>query len=267
MALTRLTSLNGLRLGGFPLVKLLRLMTEVFRGGLVLWLHFPQLQRDDKLRQIQHWARRVLLILDIEVQCTGLPPVTSAGLVVANHLSWLDILVIQSLVPGVFVAKSEVRRWPLVGSMAQACATIFVERSSLRSTRAMVEGTMKAFEQGYSVVAFPEGTSSDGSDLAAFHSNIFESAIKARIHVRPVTLMYVHGPTGLPTDAALFIGDMTLASSLRKIMAKSTIRTQVHMGECIDSQGQTRKSLAHQAHQSIRGQLLARHRQGFDPNP
>ena len=260
MVIARLTSLSG-----FPLVKLLRFMAELLRGSLVLWLHFPQLHRDDKLQQIQHWARRVLLILDIEVQCDGLPPTACAGLVVANHLSWLDILVIQSLMPGVFVAKAEVQRWPLVGSMAQACETIFVERSSPRSARAMVEGTMKAFEQGYSVVAFPEGTSSDGSDLAVFHSNIFESAIKAQTHVQPVTLRYVHGPTGLPTDAALFIGDMTLMSSLRQVMARATIRTHVHIGERIYSQGQTRKSLAHQAHQSIRGQL-ARHRHGFGPN-
>lgn len=260
MAIARLTSLSG-----FPLVKLLRFMAEFIRGGLVLWLHFPQLHRDDKLEQIQRWARRVLLILDIEVQCDGSSSTTCAGLVVANHLSWLDILVIQSLMPGVFVAKAEVQRWPLVGSMAQACETIFVERSSPRSTRAMVEGTMKAFEQGYSVVAFPEGTSSDGSDLAVFHSNIFESAIKAQTHVQPVTLRYVHGATGLPTDAALFIGNMTLVSSLRQVMARTTIRTHVHIGERLYSQGQTRKSLAHQAHQSIRGQL-ARHRYGFGPN-
>lgn len=240
---------------GFPLVKILRLMAEFTRAGLVLWLLFPRLQRDDKLKQIQRWASKVLLILEVQVQCDRPPATDGAGLVVANHLSWLDILVIQSLRPGVFVAKSEVRRWPLVGSMAQACATIFVERSSPRSTLAMVNGTLRAFEQGYSVVAFPEGTSSNGSDLAVFRANIFEGAIKARTHVQPVTLSYLHAQTGLPHDAAHFTGDMSLVSSLRRVMAGSTIKTLVHFGERIHSQGHSRKSLANQAQQSIRAQL------------
>jgi 1-acyl-sn-glycerol-3-phosphate acyltransferase len=259
---TRPMNVDGRRL---LFIKLIRLIAEFIRASLVLWLQFPKLQRDDKLKQIQRWATNVLLILNIEVHCDGLTPAASTGLLVANHLSWLDILVIQSLSPGVFVAKSEVRRWPLIGAMAQACATIFVERSSPRSTRAMIDNTIAAFEQGYSVIAFPEGTSSDGSGVAVFHANIFEGAIKAETNVQPITLRYVHATTGLPNDAALFIGDMTLLSSLRKVMASSTIRTQVHIGELIDSQGHTRRSLANLTQQSIRRQLT-RHHQGLAAN-
>lgn len=239
-----------------PLVKLLRLMAELVRAVLILWLHYPRLDRTQQLDQVQRWAQRVLLILNIEIQCNGSPPATCAGLVVANHLSWLDILVLQSLLPGVFVAKAEVQRWPLIGWMAQACATIFVKRSSPRSTRAMVEHTVAALEQGYSVVGFPQGTSADGSDLALFHANLFEGAIKAGAPVQPVTLRYLDAQTGLPADAALFIDNMTLLGSLRNVMATSSIRTQVHIGACMPSQGHTRKSLAKQAHQRIRGQLL-----------
>jgi 1-acyl-sn-glycerol-3-phosphate acyltransferase len=222
---------------------------------MVLWLKFPRLRRDQRLHEIQRWATRVLLILDIEVQYNGPLNMTSAVLVVANHLSWLDVLVIQSLKPGVFVAKAEVQHWPLVGVMARACATIFVQRASPRSARAMVNATMKAFDQGYSVIAFPEGTSSDGSDVGVFHANIFEGAIKARTCIQPISLRYVDAATGLPNEAAHFIGDMTLVSSLRKVMASRSIKTQVHIGACIGSQGHTRKSLAIQAQQSIRRQL------------
>lgn len=239
----------------FPLVKLLRLMLEFFRATLVLWLLFPRLERDDKLRQIQRWAQNVLLILEVEVRSDGELPATCAGLMVANHLSWLDILVLQSLWPGVFVAKAEVRRWPLVGWMARACATIFVERSSRQSARRMTESALAALQQGYSVIAFPEGTSSDGSELAHFHANIFESAIQARSQVQPVTLRYLDAATGRPSDAALFTGDMTLLSSLRKVMARSDIKTRVQFGQCIPAHGQNRKSLALQAHRTIRAQL------------
>ncbi len=247
------STLSGVR--SVPLFKLLRLAAEITRGGLILWLQFPRLGRDGRLVEIQRWAQNILQILEIEVQCDGVRGAPHAALVVANHLSWLDVLVVQSLMPGVFVAKSEVRHWPLIGSMAAACATIFVDRSSRQSARTMVDGTLAAFAQGYSVVAFPEGTSSDGSDLAAFHANIFEGAIKAQTQIQPLTLRYVHAHSGLPSKEALFIDDMTLASSLRSVLKSSSIRSHVHVGGAISSLGHNRKSLAHQAHQSIREQL------------
>ncbi len=237
------------------LFKLMALLLELSRSSLVLCLRFPRLQPDQKLREIQRWACKVLQILQVEVRFEGARPASGANLIVANHVSWLDILVLQSQLPGVFVAKAEVRRWPLIGAMAQVCSTIFVERSSRQSARRMVDDTLKALDQGYSVLAFPEGTSSDGTDLGIFHANIFEAAIQARTPVQPVTLRYFNSHTGLPDDTVLFIGDTTLVSSLRKVMASSSIRSHVHLGDCINSLGHNRRSLAGHAHQRIRQQL------------
>lgn len=245
-----------------PSVKLIRLLFEFTRGALVLWLWFPKLDRDGRLREIQRWAAKVLAILKVRVRYEEPQPTQCPALVVANHLSWLDVLVLQSLQPGVFVAKSEVRHWPGIGTMAQACATIFVERSSRQSARTMVDDMLKAIEQGYSVFAFPEGTSSDGSNVGQFHANVFEAAIQAHVHVQPVSLRYVHAHSNLGCDTALFTGDTTLVASLRKVMASSSIQATVQFGRFILPQGQTRKSLARQAHQSIRQQLLM-HRQGL----
>ena len=239
------------------LVKAIGLMLELVAAMLILSLLFPRLQRTGKLDHTRRWARRVLAILQVEVRCAGMVPSDCAGLVVANHVSWLDILVIQSLMPGIFVAKAEVRRWPLFGRVAQGCSTIFVRRSSSRSARAMVDASVAAFGQGYSVVAFPEGTSTDGSDLGVFHANIFEAAIRSNTPVQPLTLRYLDARTGLPSDAALFIGETSLLSSLRAVMATSSLTTQVHVGACIDPSGQSRKSLAMATHQAIRGQLMA----------
>ncbi len=234
----------------------LRLAAEFARAAwLMLWL-FPRLHRDARLNEIRRWAQRVLLILEVEVQCDGCAPPQFCGLLVANHVSWLDILVIQSVLPGVFVAKAEVRRWPLIGALAQACATIFVQRSSSRSARAMVDACVAAFEQGYCVVGFPEGTSGDGADVGVFHSNIFESAIKGKTQVQPLVLRYVDAQTGLPTQAPVFIGDTTLASSVKRVMATPSIQAKLHFGMCISAHGHSRKTLAAQAHQSMRKQLL-----------
>ena len=240
---------------GFTQFKMLALLLELSRFTVVLWLRFPRLQPEQKLREIQCWATTVLQILQVEVRVEGARPAPGVSLVVANHVSWLDILVLQSQLPGVFVAKAEVRRWPLIGTMAQVCSTIFVERSSRQSARRMVDHTRKALDQGYSVVAFPEGTSSDGTDLGVFHANIFEAAIQARTPVQPVTLRYFNSHTGLADDTVLFIGDTTLVSSLRKVISSSSIRSHVHLGACIDSSGHNRRSLANQAHQRIRRQL------------
>jgi 1-acyl-sn-glycerol-3-phosphate acyltransferase len=240
---------------GLTPFKLLALVLELSRFTLVLCLRFPRLQPEQKLTEIQRWASKVLQILQVEVRVEGSPPPPGASLVVANHVSWLDILVLQSLLPGVFVAKAEVRRWPLIGTMAQHCSTIFVDRRSRTSARGMVDGALKAFDQGYAVIAFPEGTSTDGTGLNPFHANVFEGAISAQIAVVPVAMRYMDAQTGLPCQAAPFIGDMSLAFSLRKVMAKSTIQVRVHLGDVIPTKGQTRKSVSIQAHLQIRTRL------------
>ena len=237
-------------------IRWLRLAAEFARAAWILRWRFPKLEREGKLHEIRCWAQRVLAILAVELECDGAPPPGFAGLAVSNHVSWLDILVIQSIMPGAFVAKAEVRRWPVIGSLARNCATIFVERASSRSARAMVDASVAAFQQGYCVIGFPEGTSSDGTDLGAFHSNIFECAIKAGSALQPLTLSYVNARTGLATDAPVFIGETSLAASLFKVMSTPSIKARLHFGTCISPIHHTRKSLALQAHQSIRDQLL-----------
>jgi 1-acyl-sn-glycerol-3-phosphate acyltransferase len=242
-----------------PLFKMARLLQAFARAAWLVRKRFPQLTAQQQQQEIQRWARQVLAILEVDVACS-LPTVSDPGaLVVCNHLSWLDVLVIQSLLPGVFVAKSEVQAWPVVGTLARACATIFVQRASARSARAMVDSAACALARGHSVVAFPEGTSSDGSQVLGFHANIFECAIQADAKVLPVTLHYLDRSHGGPATAAHFIGDMGLLASLREVMASSTIQARVHLGAPIGTAGHTRKSLSLQAHASICSQLPGSH--------
>ncbi len=237
------------------LLKSLRIVALFGHAAWLVALRFPRWQQQQRLDAVQRWARQVLAVLQIEVLSTQAAPAGFAGLVVCNHLSWLDILVLQSLMPGCFVAKKEVRRWPVVGYLAQACATIFVDRSSPRSARAMVEHTAAAIAQGYAVVVFPEGTSSDGSSVGSFHANIFESAIRAGSAVQLLTLRYRDRTTGELARSAHFIDDMTLLASLKSVMRTSTIQACVHMGDCIAAQGHSRKSLAQLSHTKIQAQL------------
>jgi 1-acyl-sn-glycerol-3-phosphate acyltransferase len=235
---------------------LLCLACELTRGALILWLLFPRLGREEQGRQVQRWAKRMLLILRIEVRCDRVPAPAGASLVVSNHISWLDVLVIQSVLPGVFVAKAEVQRWPVIGKLSRASGTIFVDRLSPRSTRQMVERAALALQQGHCVAGFPEGTSSDGAEVAAFHANLFDAAVKAGVDVQPLALSYVHGQTGRRHDAAAFTGSDSLLSSMRKVLAADMLSGRVQLGERMVTAGQTRKSLALQSHQYIREQVL-----------
>lgn len=242
---------------GLRPLKLLQIANHFRRALFLVRVRFPGATRQGTVAHIQQWASQVLRTLDIQVQCNRPPEPGFAGLVVCNHLSWLDILVLQSLLPGSFVAKKEVRSWPLVGYLAAACATIFVDRSSLHSARQMVERTAEAIRQGYAVVVFPEGTSSDGTELGGFHANIFESAIRAGSGVQLVTLQYLDARTGRAAPQAHYIGEMTFLSSLWRVLGSAPITATVHLGECMDSQGQSRKVLAQQAFERIRRQLKA----------
>ncbi|NVO06023.1 MAG: 1-acyl-sn-glycerol-3-phosphate acyltransferase [Rhodoferax sp.] len=245
------------RLSASRPLKLLRIAYQFGRAAWLVALRFPHLQQAQRLQEIQRWSQQMLGILQIEVASTPLPPSGFAGLVVSNHVSWLDILVLQSLLPGAFVAKTEVKRWPVVGYLAQACATIFVDRSSPRSARAMVADTAAAIRQGYAVVVFPEGTSSDGRAVGSFHANIFESAIQAQSQVLALSLHYRDPGTGGAAEAAHFTGDMTLLSSIARVTATSNIQALVHLGDCLAAQGHSRKSLALLAQQTIHAQLVS----------
>jgi 1-acyl-sn-glycerol-3-phosphate acyltransferase len=218
-------------------------------------LRFPSLDQTQKNLEIKRWALQILGILDMQVKASCELPQNFAGLVVSNHLSWLDVLVLQSLMPVSFVAKTEVRSWPIVGYLAAASATIFVDRSSARSAHAMVEHTAAAIVRGHAVVVFPEGTSSDGSRLGSFHANIFESAIRARARVQTLALKYIDPVSGAVAEAAHFTGDMTLLASLKRVSSTPGMRAVVQVGDCIASQGHSRKTLAQHAHASISTQL------------
>jgi 1-acyl-sn-glycerol-3-phosphate acyltransferase len=248
-----------MRVRRLPVFKMARLLRAFAQATWLVRRRFPAMTAAQQQQEIQRWARRVLAILEVEIACNPPPASGSTALVVCNHMSWLDVLVLQSLLPAVFVAKSEVQAWPVVGTLAQACATIFVQRASARSARAMVDSAVAALSSGHSVVAFPEGTSSDGTQVLGFHANIFECAIQADAAVLPVTLQYLDRSSGGPATAAHFIGDTTLLASLREVMASGTIQARVHLGAPIQADGHTRKTLSLQAHASIRSQLASSH--------
>lgn len=233
-------------------MKYARLCMALIDAFFKVWFRFPRLSRNDRLRAIQSWSARVLTILRIEVQTTT-PPTEHAphALWVANHVSWLDILVIQSLQPCIFVAKREVKHWPLVGALAQACGVIFVDRSSASAAKEMVNDVATALQRGYCVAGFPEGTSSEGLQVQLFHANLFEAALFMDTPVQPLALRYVHAHNHTLCTQAAFIGELDFLTSLHQVMEQKNVIAKVKLEKRLPPAGHSRRTLAHLSHQYV----------------
>lgn len=222
-------------------------------------MKFPRLNKEQKLSEIQNWSRETLNVLDVRLEHVSEMKQSLHSerpiLLVANHVSWVDALIIQAIQPSIFVAKFEVKNWPVVGAIAAACGVIFVKRGSASSARQMVDDVAQALHNGYCVAGFPEGTSSEGSDVQLFHANIFEAAIHQEIAVQTLTLRYTHPTTGGLCTKAAFIGELGFLESLHQVMSAKGIVANVYVGEILSPRGHSRRSLAQLSQRTISTQL------------
>ncbi|MEV4131575.1 lysophospholipid acyltransferase family protein [Dactylosporangium sp. NPDC049742] len=161
-------------------------------------------------------ARAVLAGLGISHRAVGRVP-QSGALLVANHVSWLDVVVILAHAPAKLLAKREVRQWPLIGRLAAALGTVFVDRSRPKTLPATVGRISTELAAGGVVAVFPEGTTWCGRMGGTFRPAMFQAAVDAAAPVVPVRLTFAQN--GTPTTVAAFIGDETLATSLRRVVA------------------------------------------------
>lgn len=241
------------------LIKYLRLIHAFGRAFWILWIKFPRLSRERKLQEIKAWSKKTLEIIGIQVlHETPLTQIEESDvplMFVANHVSWVDALIIQSIQPSIFVAKSEVKHWPIVGSIATACGVVFVDRGSPSSARRMVDDVSSALHHGYCVAGFPEGTSSEGHTVSLFHANLFEAAINHHIQVQPLAIRYTNPTSGSMCLKAAFIGDIGFVQSLHQIISADGIHAKVYACEMLSPQGHSRRTLAHLSHRSVSSQL------------
>jgi 1-acyl-sn-glycerol-3-phosphate acyltransferase len=165
--------------------------------------------------------------------------------------------VIQALRPCVFVAKSEVSQWPLVGRLAKACGVVFVDRSSSSSARKMVNDVASALHHGYCVAGFPESTSSEGHAVSLFHANLFEAAIHRDADVLPLALRYTDPSTGQLCIKAAFVGDRGFIASLHQVMCMHQVDVDVTIGKTLSPLGHSRRTLAHLSYRCVVSQLTA----------
>jgi 1-acyl-sn-glycerol-3-phosphate acyltransferase len=176
-------------------------------------LVYPLIGRPAQLKLKQRWSRQLLGMLGVRLQAEA-APLPSPTLLVANHISWLDIYVINALAPAAFVCKADVRDWPLIGWLCERTETVFMPRGSRRGAREASGIVAARLRQGWQVAVFPEGTTSDGSEVLPFHGALLQGAVDAGCRVQPLALRYTD-EDGRPSTAAAYCGDTSLLQSLR----------------------------------------------------
>lgn len=212
----------------------------------------PQLRGLRRERLISRWSAHILRILNIKLIVSGTAPAADspAALFVANHISWLDIWAINSIRSVRFVAKSEVRGWPVIGWLSKKAGVIFIERDRRRDTSRVSGAGAEALHKGDCLCVFPEGTTSDGTHIYPFRSGLLQSAVDAGALVWPIALRYPL-PNGMPNTAIAYAGDTSMAQSMKAILSHKEIILHLRYAQPIHPDGRGRRALAQQAEAAI----------------
>ncbi|MDF1781747.1 MAG: lysophospholipid acyltransferase family protein [Alcanivoracaceae bacterium] len=175
-------------------------------------------------RAAQHWQKRLLHILSVDVEVIGRAD-AGARFLVSNHVSWLDIPVIGAQRNVHFLSKAEVRKWPLIGQLSVAAGTLFIRRGAGESRQKSHE-VAKHLQRGRTILVFPEGTTTDGTGLRRFFPQLFNAPLIATSRVQPVALQYLDARGRVDTQPA-FIGDDAFHHHLWALLRRDVIRVRV----------------------------------------
>jgi 1-acyl-sn-glycerol-3-phosphate acyltransferase len=233
---------------------ILKITLHVLKGCFILLLVFPWLKTEQRHQSIRHWCKQLLGIFKMRLSVIGAERLEDTHyLMAANHISWIDIHVINAFKPHYFVAKSEVASWPIFGWMAKQLGTLFIERGKSNSIRNMVQEVAGQLKHK-AICIFPEGTSTDGKQVAPFKSNLFEAAIVANAPVYALAIQYFDVGTGHKTTAPAFIGDMGLLDSIWNLICSPPICAQISISAKLPALND-RKALAELSQSLIAAQL------------
>lgn len=237
------------------------LVLHILLGLAIVFALFPLCSQAARNRINQLWSGVVVRVcgarlrvsgqpLSDELRRTGIAPGTNGRLLLSNHVSWIDIFAINAAMPCRFVAKAEIGRWPIVGSLVTRSGTLYIERGRRRAVATTNDTVQAHLRAGESIVVFPEGTTTRGDRLLPFHSNLIAPALDVGCPVWPVGLRYTE--RGAVSDAAAFIGEMGLVTSLAKVLVADRMEIEVAILPPLDAAAHAnRHTIARAAHAAL----------------
>jgi 1-acyl-sn-glycerol-3-phosphate acyltransferase len=236
----------------FRAIRWTRVALHVAMGLFIVGTLFPRVGTAKRAFFVRWWSAKLLRILRIVLDVHGAKPewLESDLVIAANHISWLDIFVINSVRPTRFVAKSEIRDWPVVGWLCEKSGTIFIARAKRSDTAKINTVIHDVLGRGDCVGLFPEGTTSPGDIVRKFHSSLFEPAVVNKANVAPVALAYRYDDGTRSFDPA-YILDLTFNQSLDQIIRQPMLIAEITFAPRIDADGATRRDLASRSEAAI----------------
>ena len=223
--------------------RLARCVAHGLHGLGIVLLRFGALDAGQRHARIRWWSMKMLRVMGIAMQVDG-EPLPGGALLVANHISWLDITVLHAVLPHArFVSKADVKGWPLLAQLADAAATLYLERERKRDALRVVHAVAAALSAGETVAVFPEGTTSAGRALLPFHANLLQAAIATATPVQPVALRFSDATQRI-SAAVEFVGATTLLESLWRVACGDRLIAHVTLLPPRPSAGADRRQLA-----------------------
>ncbi|MFK5893478.1 MAG: lysophospholipid acyltransferase family protein [Pseudomonadota bacterium] len=205
---------------------------------------------EKKVLGLQKCFKKFLLLLNINIVFHG-EPVQSPKMIVCNHVSWVDVVILISIYPGHFIAKSEIRSWPILGAMVCSAGTLFIKRGLRSEIKKLGQQIEQIIKNKSNVVFFPEGATGDGKQINTIYSGLFESAIIAGMDVQPMLVIY-NDSSGYPSEKIPYVGEQHLLSSIWTVLGEKQITAHLFALESLSSKEYTRKEIGKQV-----GKLLS----------
>ena len=226
-------------------IRWVRLLTHVGVGMVAVGVIYPRVSARRRAIITGWWARKLLRILNILLSIHGARPLEDARnlIVAANHISWVDIFVINATHPSRFIAKAEIRDWPIAGWLSDKAGTIFIRRTRRSDTAKINETMHNVLAEGATIGFFPEGTTTSGDKLLKFHSSLFEPAVANTATIAPAAIRY-RASDGEPSAAVAFIGELSFAESIAMIISEKSMIAEITFAPQIEAAGLSRRELA-----------------------
>jgi 1-acyl-sn-glycerol-3-phosphate acyltransferase len=235
--------------------RLLRATLHVLHGMLVM-LRFPVLDAAGRHERIRWWSAGLLRCMGLSLQVSGTPR-PGATLLIANHVSWLDIAAIHAAAPHArFVSKADVLQWPLLGWLIRNAGTLFIERERKRDAVRVVHAMAEALQAGDTVAVFPEGTTGTGPQLLPFHANLLQAAVATSTPVQPVVLRFADAAQ-VYSQAVVYIGDTSLLQSMWRVASARGLHAHVQILQAVGTAHADRRALAAHLRELVAAELPA----------
>jgi 1-acyl-sn-glycerol-3-phosphate acyltransferase len=231
-----------------------RLVVHLLYGMWVVATRFSRVTAQQRFELNRAWSLRFLQLagMRLVVHNDG-ARLDEGALVVSNHISWIDIYVINAWRPTRFVSKAEVRKWPVVGWLALKLDTVFLQREKRSDAKRIMHELAEHLVAGDVICVFPEGTTTDGRELLPFHANLFQAAVSASRPVQPICLYY-EDAHGNQSSAPAYIDEMTLGQSLHALLRGAPLTAHVYVCDPL-APGAERRVLAAEAQAAVEGAL------------